>query len=200
MSRARNIANLVGGSVPALTRKYYDVVNAATSNKAEFTSVISTAKKIVIEYVNIRTDVQGSAGALAFLVSVGGSYINTGYDGSGYFFAGPSAVATGGEDRTAVGGGAGDNVRTYYWSTYDNTRRDGNFIVDLIDSTNYIYKISHTGVNYLNDDDTGGTGYSIATTTAIAFIDLNGPIDKVKIELDAAGAIDNGSAVAYYEV
>ena len=195
MSRARDIANLVGGSVPALTRKYYDVVNVATSNIAEFTSIPSTAKRIVIEYVDVGTDVQGDAGSLACLVSVGGSYITTGYDGSGYYVAGASSQ-TGGEDRTALGGGVGDNVRSYYWSGNDNNRRDGNFIIDLIDSTNYIYKISHIGVNYLNDDSTN----SRATSTAIAFINLSGPIDKVKIELDAAGGIDHGSAMAYYEV
>jgi len=199
MSRARDIANLVGGSVPALTRKYYDVVNVATSNIAEFTSIPSTAKRIVIEYVDVGTNVQSTAGSLACLVSVGGSYIATGYDGSGYYFAGASSV-TGGEDRTALGGGVGDNVRSYYWGAHDNMRRDGNFIVDLIDSTNYIYKISHIGINYINDDSYGGTGYGTATSTAIAFINLSGPIDKVKIELDAAGAIDHGSAVAYYEV
>jgi hypothetical protein len=194
MSRARNIANLVGGSVPALTRKYYDVVNAATSNKAEFTSIPSTAKRIVVDFVDVGTDVANDLGALAFLVSVGGSYINTGYDGHGYYHG----AGTGSESRTATGAGVGDNVRPFYWTSADNRRTDGSFVVDLIDATNYIYKINLFGHVILNGDDHANSSYS--GVSSFAFIDLNGPIDKVKIELDGAGAIDHGSAVAYYEV
>lgn len=197
MSQARDMANLVGGSVPALTRKYYDVVNVATSNKAEFTSIPSTAKRIVVDCINIGTDVGSDPGTLAFLVAVGGTYITTGYDGQGFYNA-TSSNAQGSESRTAEGGGVGDNVRSFYWSSQDNRRTDGSVAVDLIDSTNYIYKITFSGHSILGDDD--NSTRQQAMVNSFAFIDLSGPIDKVKIELDGAGSIDHGSAIAYYEV
>jgi len=197
MSQARDMANLVGGSVPALTRKYYDVVNVATANKAEFTSIPSNAKRIVVDCVDIGTDVGNDPGTLAFLVSVGGSYITTGYDGHGYYSAGDSG-SVGSESRTATGSGVGDNVRVFFWNSLDNRRTDGSFVVDLIDSANYIYKISFQGHTILNGDDHANSNY--AHVNSFALIDLSGPIDKVKIELDAAGAIDHGSAIAYYEI
>ena len=196
MSQARDMANLVGGSVPALTRKYYDKVDVSTSNKAEFTSIPSNAKKIVIEFVNLGTDVGSDPGTLAGLVSVGGSYITTGYDGLGHYSAHNNANSN--EVRTTEASNVGDNIRVFYWDANDNRRTDGRLSVDLIDSSTYLYKIELTGFSILNADDT--SVHSRAQIFSSAFIDLSGPIDKVKIELDGAGAIDHGSAIAYYEV
>jgi hypothetical protein len=197
MSRARDLADLVGGSVPVLTRKYYDVVNVATSNKAEFTNIPSNARKIVIEFIDVGTDVGASAGTLAGLVSVGGTYITTGYDGLGHYSGYNSANGT--EVRTTETSSIGDNIRVYYWDANDNRRTDGRLSIDLIDSSTYLYKMELIGSTVLNTDNTP-TGITSGNIYSSAFIDLSGPIDKVKIELDGAGSIDHGSAIAYYEI
>lgn len=196
MSQARDMANLVGGSVPALTRKYYDKVNVATSNKAEFTNIPSNAKKIVIEFVDVGTDVGSDPGTLAGLVSVGGTYITTGYDGFGQYSAHNNSNSS--EVRTTEASNVGDNIRVFYWSSHDNRRTDGRLTIDLIDSSTYLYKIELMGFALLDGDDTAS--HARGQVFSCAFLDLSGPIDKVKIELDGAGAIDHGSAIAYYEI
>lgn len=197
MSRARDLSNLVAGSVPAVTRKYYDKVDVSTANKAEFTSIPSNAKRIVVDFVNVGTDVASVPGTLAGLVSVGGTYITTGYDGLGHYSAFNSANGT--EIRTTYSSTIGDNIRVFYWDGNDNRRTDGRLSIDLIDSSTYLYKMELIGSTVLNEDDSP-TGIQSANTYSSAFIDLSGPIDKVKIELDGAGSIDHGSAIAYYEI
>jgi len=194
MTQARDLANLVGSSVPALTRKYYDKVDVSTSNKAEFTNIPSTAKRIVIDFVDIGTDIGNDPGTLAGLVSVGGSYITTGYDGMGGYSNDSSANSN--EERTSENSTVGDNIRSFYWNADDNRRTDGRFSIDLIDSATYLYKLELIGFHIINGDATA----TRATIYSSAFIDLSGPIDKVKLELDGAGAIDHGSATAYYEI
>lgn len=197
MSRARDLSNLVAGSVPAVTRKYYDKVDVSTANKAEFTDIPSNAKRIVIEFIDVGTDVAASSGTLAGLVSVGGTYITTGYDGLGHYSGYNSDNGT--EIRTTETSSIGDNIRVYYWDANDNRRTDGRLSIDLIDSSTYLYKMELIGFTMINGDN-NPTGITSGNIYSSAFIDLSGPIDKVKIELDGAGSIDHGSAIAYYEI
>lgn len=197
MTRARDLADLVAGSVPAVTRKYYDKVDVSTANKAEFTGIPSNAKRIVVDFVDVGTDVTMDPGTLAGLVSVGGTYITTGYNGLGHYAGYNSANGT--EIRTTDSSTVGDNIRAYYWDGNDNRRTDGRLSIDLIDSSTYLYKMELEGFSILNEDNTP-TGILSAKFYSSAFIDLSGAIDKVKIELDGAGSIDHGSAIAYYEV